>query len=161
MNGKQKKKNTTQLAEARKSRWNKPSANQIIEISDGTDSDSDVKCTGWQGVICHVPSDSEDSDEGYITILDSDEEEDCDLEFISGEAVIEGLQREWRMKQDLEQLVAPTVTEKLMKAGTSIQWAKVESNRTLGYNGLSERTKSRQNKQARDKSASDKVIRER
>ncbi|KIJ46744.1 hypothetical protein M422DRAFT_249912 [Sphaerobolus stellatus SS14] len=159
MNGKRKKNNTTQLAEAHKSRWNKP-ANQIIEISDGTDSDSDVKCTGWQGGVCHVPSDSEDSDEGYITILDSDEEEDCDLEFISGEAVIEGLQREWQMKQDLEQLAAPTVTEKLMKAGTSIQWAKVESNRTLGYNGLSERTKSCQNKQARDKSASDKVIRE-
>ncbi|KIJ32775.1 hypothetical protein M422DRAFT_265411 [Sphaerobolus stellatus SS14] len=37
-----------QLAEARKSRWNKPSANQIIEISDSTDSDSDVKCPGWQ-----------------------------------------------------------------------------------------------------------------
>ncbi|KIJ42828.1 hypothetical protein M422DRAFT_253921 [Sphaerobolus stellatus SS14] len=110
MNGKQKKNNTTQLTEARKSRWNKPSANQIIEISDSTDSDSNVKCTGWQG--------------GYITILDSDEEEDCDLEFISGEAVIGGLQREWRMKQDLEQLAAPTVTEKLMKAGTSIQWAK-------------------------------------
>ncbi|KIJ40637.1 hypothetical protein M422DRAFT_256327 [Sphaerobolus stellatus SS14] len=101
MNGKQKKNNTTQLAEACKSRWNKPSTNQIIEISDSTDSDSDVKCTGWQGGICHVPSDSEDSDEGYITILDSDEEEDCDLEFISGEAVIEGLQREWQMKQDL------------------------------------------------------------
>ncbi|KIJ29910.1 hypothetical protein M422DRAFT_268576 [Sphaerobolus stellatus SS14] len=160
MNDKRKKNNTTQLTEAHKSRWNKPSANQIIEISDGTDSDSDVKCTGWQGGVCHVPSDSEDSDEGYITILDSDEEEDCDLEFISGEAVIEELQREWRMKQDLEQLVAPTVTEKLMKAGTSIQWAKVESNRTLGYNGLLERTRSRQNKQARDKSASDKVIRE-
>ncbi|KIJ24831.1 hypothetical protein M422DRAFT_274294 [Sphaerobolus stellatus SS14] len=160
MNGKRKKNNTTQLTEARKSRWNKPSANQIIEISDGTDSDSDVKCTGWQGGLCHVPSYSEDSDEGYITILDSDEGEDCDLEFISGEAVIEGLQREWRMKQDLEQLAAPTVMEKLMKAGTSIQWAKVESNRTLGYNGLSERTKSHQNKQARDKSASDKVIHE-
>jgi len=158
MTGKGKQKHS-QLSEARKARWNKK-PNEIIEISDGSDNDSDIECTGWQGGVCHIISDSEDSSDGYITILSSDSEDD-DLEDISGEAVIEGLQREWQMRQDLEQLALPTVAEKLMSYSNASLWRKAESNRSLGYNGLSERTKFRHNKQDRDKAAADKITRER
>ncbi|KIJ56098.1 hypothetical protein M422DRAFT_239302 [Sphaerobolus stellatus SS14] len=125
MTGKGKQKHF-QLSEAHKARWNKK-LNEIIEISDGSDNNSNIECTGWQGGVCHIISDSENSSDGYITILSSDSEDD-DLEDISGEAVIEGLQQEWQRRQDLEQLALPTVAEKLMSYSNASLWRKAESN---------------------------------
>ena len=78
-------------------RWSKkqpPPAPEFIEISD-SDNDSDIECTGWTGGVSHIISDSEDSDTGYSTVEDGNED-DGFLEKLGRDDLIEGLQMEWQ-----------------------------------------------------------------
>ncbi|KIJ46039.1 hypothetical protein M422DRAFT_250466 [Sphaerobolus stellatus SS14] len=145
----------TAAKRARAARWSKkqpPPAPEFIETSD-SDSNSDIECTGWTGGVSHIISDYEDSDAGYSIV------EDGFLEELGRDDLIEGLQREWQNQLDLELLAKPTATEVLMREVGSKQWKAAESNRSLGYNELSERCQREIRQKAREKEVADKITR--
>ena len=78
---------------------------EINVISD-SDVDSDIECTRWNGGVSHIISDSEDSEDGYLTVEDfgGGDNYDGDFEEITGDEIIIGLQKEWQKKLELEQL---------------------------------------------------------
>ncbi|KIJ39220.1 hypothetical protein M422DRAFT_258109 [Sphaerobolus stellatus SS14] len=123
-----------------------------------SDSEDDV-CSWSGGVIC--TPDIHGTDDGYITVWDTEEEiesvgeqGDNDIfEVLQGEEVIDGLQKSCKMQQDLEELSTPTSYERIMGVKGSKQWRKAESNRALGYNGLSERRKREIRQENREKEA--------
>ena len=146
-------------ASARAAHWVKTTPEYIV-ISD-SDSDLDIECTGWTGGICHVISDSEDSDAGYSTVEYGGEDDDYSFEELVGDELISGLQKEWQMRHDLEQLAKPTVTEILLHQIGPKEWKKAESHRSLGYNGKSDRRKREKKQQKREKAAADAIIQNR
>ena len=82
---------------ARAARWSKKQPvlpPEFIEISD-SESNPDIECTGWTGGVSCIISDSEDSDAGYSTVDDGNED-DGFLEELGRDDLIEGLQREWQ-----------------------------------------------------------------
>ena len=120
-------------------------------------SGDEIKCTGWSGGVTHYVSDDEP-----IFISDNDEdEEDEEVEVLSGSELEEVVQQheEWLVgKATIGQTVARTATEEppampkqlvaesvvltiTMDQRTNQEWRKIESTRSLGYNGQSTQTK--------------------
>lgn len=109
-----------------------------------SDSDLDREYTG--GINC------EWSDSDYETSLselwsDSDVES---LEELEGDELEVNLQE---LREEVEMLAVPTGYEEISKPKLAKTWKKAEKNRTLGYNGNSQRTAQRKAKEARDRGA--------
>ncbi|KAJ7697544.1 hypothetical protein B0H16DRAFT_1749993 [Mycena metata] len=99
------------------------------------DSDSDCEYEGGVNV--------ELSDDDYDPELEHDSDfTDSDLSEFD-EEIIEAL------KKEFEVLLKPTPFEELNHAKSKKDWSKAEASRSLGYNGLSERTHYRHNAEAR------------
>lgn len=147
--------------------------NQDVENESSGD---EIKCTGWSGGVTHCISD----DEEPIFISDSDGEgEDEEVEVLSGSELEEAIQRhgEWSagkatmrhtaagtmmdeppamQKQPIAESVVLSIT---MDQRTNQEWRKMESTRSLGYNGQSARMKRHRAKVARDKETEDAKLR--
>jgi hypothetical protein len=83
---------------------------------------------------------------------------DIEVLDLEGEELLKSLGL--RLEKELELLTMPTSYEKIQD-GTAQRWAKAETNRNLGCNGLSARTRRRQEQKARSKDKSDAVSRNR
>ena len=133
-----------------------PSANQSPVLSwDSAAFDNDEECH-WDGRISHIPSDS-DSDSEFTWSTGSDTEEE--FSELEGDELVGSLQKQ--LEAEIKMLRQPTPYELITKSRTAKEWVKAESNRSLGYNGLSERTKRRNDQQARAKEKVDAVTRKR
>jgi hypothetical protein len=55
------------------------------------------------------------------------------------------------LEENLKELRAEALLDKLSQPKSSVVWKKAEQNRSLGYNGLSGRTQRRRDKMARDR----------
>jgi hypothetical protein len=142
-----------------------PDGEECIAVSDGAVSnlllDSDDEC-GWDGTVNHVPTSESDSDSDFEpgSSTDTESESDLDIEVLDleGEELLKSLGL--RLEKELELLTMLTSYEKIQD-GAAQRWAKAETNRNLGYNGLSARTRCRQEQKARSKDKSDAVSRNR
>ncbi|KAL1672218.1 hypothetical protein EV122DRAFT_255977 [Schizophyllum commune] len=122
----------------------------------------------WDGTINHYLSDNSDSE---WTDSDSDSEDtDSDLgeagedniaTELRGEALLRNLQEEAlrELPHILETDVPASAYKTIMEKKTKSDWTKAEQNRGLGYNGLSDRTKCRREKDARDQEIKDAATR--
>jgi len=119
------------------------------------DTDSDDQCTRWTGGINHVnSSDSEEDLDFELSDMVTDSlDEDEDFGELEDEELLASLQLQGA--QEAEKLKRITAYEKLQRDISECEWKKAESNRALGYNGNSARTKRRSEKAARDKSEAD------
>jgi hypothetical protein len=108
-----------------------------------TDSESESDC-GYTG---GVNMDMSDSDEEGSDWVDSDAES---LSEFSGSELDVNLEE---LQQEAEDLRKPMVNWKIMERKSPKEWAKAEKNRGLGYTGLSDRTRQRREKEARDRAA--------
>ena len=144
------------------------------EGADNESSEGEVECTGWSGGLAHYIS----SDEEPIFISDSDEEED-EVEELSGNELEELIQQNLKRLTGTNMVGQPAGTAKeplsamastqlkaepnafsvVMKKRTDQEWKGVESTRSLGYNGRSDRTKRHLDKKARDKETEDAKMR--
>ncbi|KIJ33272.1 hypothetical protein M422DRAFT_264821 [Sphaerobolus stellatus SS14] len=142
-----------------------------IVISDSEEpiviSDSEDDVCSWSGGVICAP-DIHGTDDGYITVWDTEEEiesvgeqgDDDIFEVLQGEEVIDGLQKSCKMQQDLEELSTPTSYERIMGVKGLKQWRKAESNRALGYNGLSGHRKREIQQENHEKEAAAAKMRE-
>jgi hypothetical protein len=112
-----------------------------------TDDDAESQAESDCGYDGGVNMNLSDSDEDGTDWTDSDEES---LSEFSGEELERNLQE---LRKEAEALWEPEVNWKLMERKSSKDWEKAEKNRALGYTGLSDRTRQRHEKQARDRAA--------
>lgn len=122
---------------------------------------SDEECS-WQGGVNHIPTDSEWEVAESNSTSDSGSDEGSELEELEGAELLNSLQREMEMVDSLVPAAGrtPTAYELLdPRKLTAKDWKKAESNRHLGYNGLSGRTQRRKEQQAREKAESDAQLR--
>src|SRR6266487_208167 len=107
---------------------------------------SDNECS-WDGGINYTESNTSDSD--YWSGLDSSESDsESDLEELEGKDLRLSLEAE--LKRELELLNQPSPYEEIRRTISCKEWKRAESNRSLGYNGHSKRTKQRHEKIARE-----------
>ena len=81
-------------------------ADPVVEKSELDDNhDLDIECTSWTGTVNYVPLDTDDDkddkdwkdtdlDGGHIE-LESDEDDNNNLEDLKGEDLLDGLQNQW------------------------------------------------------------------
>jgi hypothetical protein len=162
--GQPKKRQRDALAKARQAKKQKKAGSPIYVSSSG---DSDVEtfenpqsynpeidCTSWAGGINHELSSDSDWVDG------SDDESDDDLSELEGDALRESLCL--TLQHEIELLREATPYEKINKQKLTRQdWKKIESCRSLGYDGASGRSKRRKEKLARDKAKTDAQLRKR
>ena len=99
-------------------------------------------------------SETDSSDDGYG--------DDDLLSELEGEELRDSLKLQIEGEIDIiEQLEAnkPTAYDTLMRGIHADQWQKAESKRSLGYNGLSERTRQQHRQEEREAEAANKVLR--
>ena len=133
--------------------------NEAVSQVDCVDEAETFECD-WDGSVNHQPEDLQPSGEGgtgYESEASSDESEVEILE-LEGEELLQSLGR--RIAKEQELLTTPTPFERLKNIPESV-WAKAEKNRHLGYNGLSKRTRQWREQKAREKDATDAVLRQR
>jgi hypothetical protein len=144
-----------------------------IEQSD-VDHDSEIECTGWNGGVNYVASDTDtdgedwkdtDSDSGGAESgedLGPGEDDNQDLEGLEGEDLLDSLRNKWELlQQELEDLGKATPYEHILKKISAKEWKTAETSRGLGYNGQSARRKREIAQQLREKEVQDKVVRKR
>ena len=113
----------------------------------GGGSDSDC---GYIGGVSVEISESESKSEDWED-SDTDESDDKSLSELSGDDLDQNMAE---IRAELEALQAPSMFAMMMEGKTQKQWKKAESDRGLGYNGLSDRTRQRREKNTRDRVAS-------
>ncbi|OBZ73965.1 hypothetical protein A0H81_06581 [Grifola frondosa] len=127
-----------------------------VETSPILDLADSYECTTWTGGVSHyVPSDSDSEWEDDSHELASEEEEE--LSELEGEELSESVRAQ--LEKELVELQKPTLYERLTQPVPKKTWMKAESNRSLGYNGRSVRTKREKEKAARDKEKTDAEMR--
>jgi len=145
-------------AHARQARWLAPcSSDDLVDSSthvDATPIVVDVDSSSECGYTGGVDVDSEDSDDEYDEggqmtseweLSDSDS-----LNELEGDELEENLQMlQAEAEAEVARLEKPSAFEQILKPVTSTYWKRAEENRSLGYNGLSKRTKERRAQQAR------------
>jgi hypothetical protein len=115
------------------------------------DSDTENECS-WTGGVNHtMSSDSALSDSDSY----DDWESDSDFSELEADDLIESLRAEVEKEMREEMQVLPTLYQKLTQPVSSKEWRKAESNRALGYNGLSSRSNRRHAQEVREKDAKD------
>ncbi len=124
-----------------------------------SDSDAD-ECTQWTGGVNHELSDTE-SDLTWVETStadsDSTESSEDDMSEVEGDDIVESVRAS--LEHEIKLLAIPTQYEQISRKLTADDWKKAEKNRSLGYNGNSDRTKRREAKTARDKGIHDKEMR--
>jgi hypothetical protein len=116
--------------------------NEPIFIGSGSESDDEV-CS-WTGGVNYQPSDHDLTDGSEY----SDDDSERYLEDLNDQELVQHLECE--VQAEIALLQNQTVFEQLQRKATDSEWKKAESNRALGYNGQSDRTHRRKNKEARD-----------
>lgn len=126
------------------------------EVSDES-SEGEIECTGWDGGVSHCLS----SDDEPIVISDSDSGDEEVEELFGGEVGVMWQKRS-ESPEDVASLEAkPSGYSIIMRQQTKKDWKKVESRRSLGYNGQSARTKRHHEQVAREKEKEDAKLRNR
>lgn len=119
-------------------------------------SEGEIECTGWDGGVSHCLS----SDDEPIVISDSDSGEEEVEELFGGEVGVMG--KRSKSPEDVSHSEAkPSGYSIIMRQQTKKDWKKVESCRSLGYNGQSARTKRHHEQIAREKEKEDAKLRNR
>ena len=113
----------------------------------GSGSDSDC---GYIGGVSVEISESESKSEDWED-SDTDESDDKSLSELLGDDLDQNMAE---IRAELEALQAPSMFAMMMEGKTQKQWKKVESDRGLGYNGLSDCTQQWHEKNAWDRVAS-------
>ncbi len=126
-----------------------------IPISSNSDAD---ECTQWTGGVNHELSGTE-SDLTWVeaSTADGSESSGDNLSEVEGDDIVESVRAS--LEHEIRLLAIPTQYEQLSRNYTAGDWKKAEKNRSLGYNGHSDRTKRREAKTVRDKEIHDKEMR--
>ena len=132
----------------------KRAAIEILDSNSDSDGNSDhteveSKC-GWDGDVNQA---GESDDDDYSS--DSGEE----LQELEGIELLQSLELCSTKEKELQAASAQYL--ELLRNVSQKEWEKAETNRGLGYSGLSVRTKRRHNQKAREKEANDAVMRQR
>jgi hypothetical protein len=121
--------------------------------------DTEEECT-WTG---DVMNDSPNFDSDGENIISSDageymESGGSDIEILEGDDVVEGLRKAYQIRCDLEKLAQSNSFESIMTIKGTKEWKKAEAKRSLGYNGLSDRTHRHKRQKQQENEASAAVI---
>jgi hypothetical protein len=108
----------------------------------------------WDGTVNCING---NSDSDWKDTQDSETDSAGEFSDLEGDELTKSLQQS--LAHELKMLTMPTPYEQITKKITSKEWANAESNRHLGYNGQSSRTKRRQEQKAREKEKEDSVTR--
>ncbi|KAG6825000.1 hypothetical protein H0H87_008100 [Tephrocybe sp. NHM501043] len=116
-----------------------------IYVDSGDESDC-----GYNGGVCELlpeqmESEVESNDDLWTDNTEGSESSDSDLAEFDKETL-----EFWQ--EEASELAARKSAVEMLQEGPK-DWRKIESNRELGYNGQSERTRSRRQKEARDRDA--------
>ncbi|KAF8168736.1 hypothetical protein BJ912DRAFT_913240 [Pholiota molesta] len=122
-----------------------------------SDSEEDEQ-TRWIGGVNHDLTETESDLTWFEPSSEGDDESEEEFSEVEGDAVAASLRAS--LEHEIELLSIPTPYEEISAGNiTNAMWKKAESNRSLGYNGRSDRTKRRETKKARDKETVDKDLR--
>jgi hypothetical protein len=122
----------------------------------------------WDGGVGYTPESSDESDSDWEEESDEGTESDLedewgDLELVEGEVdadldpeeILQNLREQSaiELQKEVKRLLKPTPYESLMQPKSMQHWKNAESNRKLGYNKQSDRTKRYHEKNERDAAA--------
>ena len=106
-----------------------------IEPDSEDSHDSEIECTGWNGGVNYVASDTDLDDEDWKDTdsdsggAESGEDDNHDLEGLEGEVLLDSLQNKWKLlQQELEDLGKATPYEHILKKMTAKEWKRAEAN---------------------------------
>ena len=128
-------------AAAERARTRKSQIGPIV-ISSDSDNETDFEVTKWTGGVNYVFSD-EDS------VSEDDSEGEWFEDELKGLELVASLEKSVEDGTDKLKETQHTPYEELTRTVSWTDWKKAESNRSLGYNGLSIRTRQRRNQKAR------------
>ncbi|KAN0133340.1 hypothetical protein V8E53_008780 [Lactarius tabidus] len=126
---------------------------------------SEIECTGWNGGVNYVASDTETDDEDWKDTdsdsggAESGEDNNKDIEGLEGEDLLDSLRNKWELlQQELEDLGKATPYKHILKTMMAKEWKTVEANCGLGYNGQLAWQKREIAQQLQEKEVQDKVV---
>jgi hypothetical protein len=122
-----------------------------IDVDDGCEDFDDC---GYVGGVNVSLSDSESDYE--LSEDEWTESESESLAELEGDELEDNLQS---LREEVQQLSVPSPYAEILKTKTTREWAAAESNRGLGYNGLSDRTGRRNAQKAREREEEQKNTR--